>query len=221
MDWFVDACLLSSPAWASIIDSSQSTTTAKRRGAAQPGPLVVALGTACGAASRLLGPLVVLTHLLLGASRAASMALNFAAPVDLFADFAREHRGLRRTELLRPTTTAAVSSWIGLEGGLDDRATDSWLVESLQTGQDGGADGGEGGGSGSGRVQLVCMGGEWYRFPSSFFLPHDGLRLAFVRSHFRAQLPQPFRPGNGTWAPPLQVSQSVGGWFLCCCHGRV
>jgi hypothetical protein len=74
------------------------------------------------------------------------------------------------------------------------------------------------------RQQLVCMGGEWYRFPSSFFLPenHGGddddnksggggggsLRLAFVRSHFRAQLPQQFRPVNGTWAPPLQV----GGW---------
>lgn len=40
-------------------------------------------------------------------------------------------------------------------------------------------------------VKNVCVGGEWYRFPSSFFLPHDA-RLRFVRSSFDGQLPQPF-----------------------------
>jgi len=39
--------------------------------------------------------------------------------------------------------------------------------------------------------QLFCTCGEWYRFPSSFALPanHD---LAFLRSSFTGQLPQPF-----------------------------
>lgn len=65
--------------------------------------------------------------------------------------------------------------------------------------------------------QLLCMGGEWYRFPSSFFLPHHNMHLAFVRSHFKAQLPQPFRPENGTWAPPLQV---CGRNRVCCVELR-
>lgn len=56
----------------------------------------------------------------------------------------------------------------------------------------------------------VCVGKEWYRFPSAFFLPdsvRDGLRvgraehqgaaeLAFIKSAFGGQLPQPFLPGG-------------------------
>jgi len=38
---------------------------------------------------------------------------------------------------------------------------------------------------------LVCTGGEWHRFPSSFYLPKN-VRLAFVKSSFDGQLPQPF-----------------------------
>ena len=39
--------------------------------------------------------------------------------------------------------------------------------------------------------QLVCTCGEWYRFPSSFMLPANH-ELAFLRSSFTGQLPQPF-----------------------------
>jgi len=52
----------------------------------------------------------------------------------------------------------------------------------------------------------VCVGKEWYRFPSSFFLPElkgltddTGLtprvRLQFVKSSFAGQLPQHFLEG--------------------------
>jgi len=34
------------------------------------------------------------------------------------------------------------------------------------------------------RPALVCTGAEWYRFPSSFFLPSPQHRLAFVDSAF-------------------------------------
>jgi alpha-1,2-mannosyltransferase len=44
----------------------------------------------------------------------------------------------------------------------------------------------------------VCFGKEWYRFPSSFFLP-DGMRAKFVRSEFRGLLPGEFA---GTWVVP-------------------
>ncbi|KAL7581607.1 hypothetical protein ACA910_022163 [Epithemia clementina (nom. ined.)] len=38
---------------------------------------------------------------------------------------------------------------------------------------------------------LVCTCGEWYRFPSSFFLPKN-THLGFLRSSFTGQLPQQF-----------------------------
>ncbi|CAL1289019.1 unnamed protein product [Larinioides sclopetarius] len=37
----------------------------------------------------------------------------------------------------------------------------------------------------------VCMGKEWYRFPSSFFLP-DNWNLKFLKSEFKGQLPKPY-----------------------------
>ena len=36
----------------------------------------------------------------------------------------------------------------------------------------------------------VCVGKEWHRFPSSFFLPSSNFRLAFLQSEFRGQLPK-------------------------------
>lgn len=43
----------------------------------------------------------------------------------------------------------------------------------------------------SGKVTYVCTAGEWYRFPSSFFLPPNH-QLGFLKSSFTGQLPQPF-----------------------------
>ncbi|KAI1877332.1 hypothetical protein JX265_003340 [Neoarthrinium moseri] len=58
-----------------------------------------------------------------------------------------------------------------------------------------------------GRGDNVCFGKEWYRFPSSYFLPRD-MRPKFVRSEFRGLLPGEFseaRTGfgfwSGTWLP--------------------
>jgi alpha-1,2-mannosyltransferase len=42
----------------------------------------------------------------------------------------------------------------------------------------------------------VCIGKEWYRFPTHYFL-HEKYRLRFVKSSFGGQLPQYFHP-NGT-----------------------
>ena len=41
---------------------------------------------------------------------------------------------------------------------------------------------------GAGERLVVCVGNEWYRFPSSFFLPPRA-RLAFVKDGFGGQLP--------------------------------
>lgn len=46
---------------------------------------------------------------------------------------------------------------------------------------------------------VVCTCGEWYRFPSSFYLPTAvGSSLRFLKSSFQGQLPQPFTPGGGS-----------------------
>lgn len=54
---------------------------------------------------------------------------------------------------------------------------------------------------------FVCFGKEWYRFPSSYFLPR-GMHAKFIRSEFRGLLPGEFSEANGfgiwsgTWLPP-------------------
>lgn len=40
----------------------------------------------------------------------------------------------------------------------------------------------------------ICTCGEWYRFPSSFYLPSNIQSFGFVQSSFQGQLPQPFLP---------------------------
>jgi alpha-1,2-mannosyltransferase len=41
----------------------------------------------------------------------------------------------------------------------------------------------------------ICVGKEWYRFPSNFFLPHQGTQLRFLRTSFRGLLPKPYANG--------------------------
>jgi len=54
----------------------------------------------------------------------------------------------------------------------------------------------------------VCFGKDWYRFPTSFFLP-NGVHAKFIRSEFRGLLPGEFHSGKtgfglfpGTWLEP-------------------
>ncbi|CAI6090089.1 unnamed protein product [Clonostachys chloroleuca] len=68
--------------------------------------------------------------------------------------------------------------------------------------------GGEGGkGAVGSEGDLVCFGKEWYRFPSSYFLPRE-MHAKFVRSEFRGLLPGEFSEArigfgfwSGTWLP--------------------
>ncbi|XP_063426671.1 alpha-1,2-mannosyltransferase ALG9-like [Mytilus trossulus] len=41
----------------------------------------------------------------------------------------------------------------------------------------------------------VCVGKEWYRFPSHFFMPGDNWSLQFIQSEFKGQLPKPYSSG--------------------------
>ncbi|KAI7973658.1 hypothetical protein EIK77_004264 [Talaromyces pinophilus] len=46
---------------------------------------------------------------------------------------------------------------------------------------------------------FLCLGKEWYRFPSSFFLPQS-MRAKFVKSEFSGLLPGEFPGGNNMQA---------------------
>ena len=65
--------------------------------------------------------------------------------------------------------------------------------------------------------ETVCLGKEWYRFPSSYFLP-NGMRVKFVPSAFDGLLPGEFNEAKigfgffaGTWLiPPGMNDQNLG-----------
>lgn len=53
----------------------------------------------------------------------------------------------------------------------------------------------------------VCVGAEWHRFPSSFFLPGPQYRVQFVKSGFSGLLPRAFDPAQGgSTAAPRQLN---------------
>lgn len=56
----------------------------------------------------------------------------------------------------------------------------------------------------------VCLGKEWYRFPSSYFLPHD-MHAKFVRSEFRGLLPGEFPEAPSLYARLEGASQIPSG----------
>jgi alpha-1,2-mannosyltransferase len=56
----------------------------------------------------------------------------------------------------------------------------------------------------------VCFGKEWYRFPSSYFLPHD-MRAKFIRSEFRGLLPGEFPDASGYFERVKGASQIPPG----------
>lgn len=61
--------------------------------------------------------------------------------------------------------------------------------------------------SGPGTLEPVrlCIGGEWYLYPSSFYVPQSNIRVSFLRSDFHGQLPQPF---------PVSGEASFVSWLL-------
>ena len=65
----------------------------------------------------------------------------------------------------------------------------------------------------------LCAGKEWYRYPSSFFLPTTQWEYRFIRSEFKAQLPNIYQgppPGGSKRIPDDMNDQNleVGLIFL-------
>lgn len=56
----------------------------------------------------------------------------------------------------------------------------------------------------------LCLGKEWYRYPSSFFIPST-LRTRFIKSEFDGILPGSFGEGkllSGTWQIPEHMNNA-------------
>jgi hypothetical protein len=60
-----------------------------------------------------------------------------------------------------------------------------------------------GGGSGEAALATLCIGSEWYTFPSYFFLP-SSVRLEYIADGFGGVLPQHFARESGTSGRPIQ-----------------
>lgn len=61
------------------------------------------------------------------------------------------------------------------------------------------------------RGDFVCYGKEWYRFPTSYFLPRD-MRAKFIRSEFRGLLPGEFQQhsdGSGFFSGTYLVPEGM------------
>ncbi|KAH3807838.1 alpha-1,2-mannosyltransferase ALG9-like isoform X2 [Dreissena polymorpha] len=59
----------------------------------------------------------------------------------------------------------------------------------------------------SDRPVNLCVGKEWYRFPSSFFLPGPNWNLQFLKSEFEGQLPKPYQStSDGTRIIPSEMN---------------
>ncbi|XP_062521417.1 alpha-1,2-mannosyltransferase ALG9-like isoform X2 [Corticium candelabrum] len=54
------------------------------------------------------------------------------------------------------------------------------------------------------RPYNVCIGKEWYRFTSNFFVHSDRIQVQFIRSSFRGQLPKHY--GHATWIMPSEMN---------------
>lgn len=60
--------------------------------------------------------------------------------------------------------------------------------------------------SSRGQTLNICVGKEWYRFPSHFFLP-ERCQLKFIKSEFKGQLPREFSRGpNATREVPPNMN---------------
>ncbi|EED21469.1 alpha-1,2-mannosyltransferase (Alg9), putative [Talaromyces stipitatus ATCC 10500] len=57
---------------------------------------------------------------------------------------------------------------------------------------------------------FLCLGKEWYRFPSSFFLPHS-MRAKFVKSEFSGLLPGEFPDASGVQTLLAGISANPTG----------
>jgi alpha-1,2-mannosyltransferase len=156
--------------------------------------------TALNPLSRLLVISVFVMSGLLSASRTAAVIHGFSAPFSLWEQlgrFAAAHH--RLAALGKPVRTWAAEGELRVPPSLQPPAWDAYRnAPGLR----------------------VCVGKEWYRFPSSYFLPEytrsrlivnpgalynrqetGPSQLGFLKSGFGGQLPQSYLPWEGTSAP--------------------
>jgi len=159
---------------------------------------------------------VVAASACVSALRVASLADGFRAPVQAWTAVARHYAG-------GPAVPDVVLGMEPHSGSLSSRAFAHRPLGSVDPVATTDVTG-----------PLLCVGKEWYRFPSHFFLPdathrpewataRGPARLGFLKSAFGGQLPQPFNATIGTsgWAPGFndvnaeETDRYVADWRTC------
>jgi alpha-1,2-mannosyltransferase len=64
---------------------------------------------------------------------------------------------------------------------------------------------------GSEGMYNLCIGKEWHRFPSHFFIPTDKFHVHFLKSEFTGQLPQHYSTSNAVDKNMTKSSRRSGG----------
>lgn len=128
--------------------------------------------------------LAVLIFVVISVLRSAALASYYAAPIQLFQHI---------SSLNVPAPTPDINE-TDLEKNIDSQLVLPPHVYNTS-------------------YTTICMGREWYRFPSSYFLP-DNARLAFIKSGFDGLLPGPFRESHSELPSPKITSSSSISEFL-------
>ena len=118
---------------------------------------------------------LLLTTTALSLSRIAALRLHYGAPMRVYSALSRVSITARceRQRTIHCGAISKLASCTGRQTSKQQLAVHR-QVESVE------------------RLVHVCVGGEWHRFPSSFFLPSPAYRLAFVQSNFGGLLPTDF-----------------------------
>jgi alpha-1,2-mannosyltransferase len=165
-------CLAAAASFLALLD-----LTRRLLGAALPQQLAAAVVR--GAAA-----LFLAGTCLLALSRSAALVINYGAPVQIYRHLPEVRQPARRAiqhwqpcpAACRPLPVAAPFLPLSPPHG---NISTTRLPACLQV-------------TAPGPAIPVCTGAEWYRFPSSFFLPGPRYRLQFIKSGFTGLLPRQF-----------------------------
>ncbi|GBG63602.1 hypothetical protein CBR_g38668 [Chara braunii] len=113
--------------------------------------------------------LTLLLFVILSLSRITALLHNYSAPMKIYSALPSlaAHPGVEEP----PPPWSPVNGWPGISA----RRKDLGGVDSV----------------------VLCVGSEWYRYPSSYFLPSVNYSIGFLDDGFRGLLPFPFGIGGG------------------------
>jgi alpha-1,2-mannosyltransferase len=135
---------------------------------------------------------VLIAAAALSISRILALHEHYSAPIDVYR---------KAFDLVK------VPGPIVIEGTADPTIVAASAATNGATSEDGGVTAEA---SKKPEIVRVCVGKEWYRFPSHYFLP-EGAKLGLIKSHFDGLLPGEFLESDNASGelPPLEAQPSA------------